>query len=83
MSENKQIEELENMVLELLLADKLIIQTLYQSETKMTMSTHVVIRAQDERSSKVRDQFDKYITKYNLDSNARKLRKRFEEIEKL
>lgn len=82
MSE-KRIEELENMVLELLLANKLILQTLSKSETKMTMSTHKVIRAQDDRGTKVREEFKKYIEKYNLDSESRKLKKRFEEIEKL
>jgi len=78
---NNQLDEIEDICLELLLAHKLTVQTLFRSNTKMTMSTHVVISAQDKRATEARERFEQYLKTYNFTSS--KTRKKFEEIEKL
>jgi len=81
LSENKRIEQLEDMVLELLLANKQILLTLLRDKIMMTMESHTVISAQDRRATEVREKFSKYIQQYNLDTQ--RIKKKFEEIEKL
>ena len=81
MTEDEQVKALEDTVLELLLATKLILRELFISKTLMTTETHTIIHAQSEREIKAREIFEKYIQRYDIPS--KNLKKRFEETEKL